>query len=165
MTAQEALARVLETLRRVSYRRARPFPFLDPEDVAQEAALIFLRRWPLFPGEPTDRGLYLFARRAAANAVNQLRGKSARQLARLRRFWAARRATPRPPSRAATAPAVERLDRALARLDPTDRLILHARVIDERTTRDLGRELGMSGQAVSLRFVRATARVREALAC
>jgi RNA polymerase sigma factor (sigma-70 family) len=54
----------------------------------------------------------------------------------------------------------EHLEEALAELDPADRDALVLRYLDDRTLRDVGRELGVSEDAARMRVNRATERVR-----
>jgi RNA polymerase sigma factor (sigma-70 family) len=54
----------------------------------------------------------------------------------------------------------EHLEEALAELDPADRDALVLRYLDERSLRDVGRDLGVSEDAARMRVNRATERVR-----
>jgi RNA polymerase sigma factor (sigma-70 family) len=54
----------------------------------------------------------------------------------------------------------EHLEEALAELEPADRDALVLRYLDDRTLRDVGRELGVSEDAARMRVNRATERVR-----
>jgi RNA polymerase sigma factor (sigma-70 family) len=54
----------------------------------------------------------------------------------------------------------EHLEEALAELDPADRDALVLRYLDDRSLRDVGRELGVSEDAARMRVNRATERIR-----
>lgn len=145
----------------------------DAEDYLQDALLDFLRDAPRFHVADAVRLRALLAR----VAENTLRDRN-EWFRRKRRDMARRASLPSDtvlqldpalqrsstPSRAAVRGELrDRVRLALELLDPEDRRILVAREYDGRSFVEIGRELGMTPNAVRMRWVRAVARLTDVL--
>jgi RNA polymerase sigma-70 factor (ECF subfamily) len=148
---------------------------VDPADILQEAMMEASRRITDWAGEeeiPFRMWLRVIARQKVIDvhrrhldaAVRDVRREDAGLLA-TSVDAAARLLAQRTSPSSAAARAEERamLESALALLDPTDREILVSRHVEQLRNQDVARELGIDAKAASKRYVRALARLREAL--
>jgi RNA polymerase sigma-70 factor (ECF subfamily) len=130
----------------------------DASDVIAQTFTVAWRRFEHIPPPPEDR-LWLFgvARRTIAE----------QRRARFRRFQLHQRLFEqvRPASfHADTDPLLARVEIAMARLRPKDREVLRLVLWDDLTHAEAATILGCTPNAAELRFRRAQARVRNALA-
>jgi RNA polymerase sigma factor (sigma-70 family) len=140
---------------------------LDPADVAQEAAVIFLRL--LTTAEPSPATGAEFIHRFAGALRWRLRAYVSAERRRLGRTASAdesrlERALQAKASGASrSGPPGRQIARALERLLPRQRAVVAALYFDDKPVAALARELGVTPQAVTALHRRALARLRKVL--
>lgn len=139
----------------------------DADDVGQETFVRLLRALPTFR---FDASVRTYVTRIAMNASLDLLARRKRRAGWLRLTGRAGDATLQLPATGDDASArVEReeqlhqLQRAIATLDDKHRAVLVARMLDERSTREVADMLGIPEGTVMSRLTRAMAKLRSAL--
>lgn len=145
----------------------------DSDDYLQDAVLDFLRDGPRFQVESAAQLRGLLAR-IAENTLRDrndwfrrkrrdLRGEVALPSDSVVRLDTALQRSTTPSRVAARGEMRDWVRLGLELLEPEDRKILVAREYDDRSFVDIGAELGMTANAVRMRWVRAVARLAEVL--
>jgi RNA polymerase sigma-70 factor, ECF subfamily len=137
----------------------------DADDVAQ---VTFLRAWGAIgsydPSRPFKPWLYRIATNTALNHLRTIRGRREEDLGEPEGL-PARIASPGPDPDAEwrTGVALAAIDRAMSRLKPEERAVLHLRAEEEMGYRDMAVALGVRPGTVMSRLHRARAALRREL--
>jgi RNA polymerase sigma-70 factor (ECF subfamily) len=153
---------------------------LDADDVLQEAYVDASQRIEHYTADPT-KSFYIWLRlivtqtmidahrRHLGTQKRDIRREQKKQVAypEATSISLARRligSVATPSQAAVKAEALEQLEQALEKMDPTDQEVLALRHFEELTNTEVSEVLGIQQKAASIRYVRAIARLKDVLA-
>jgi RNA polymerase sigma-70 factor (ECF subfamily) len=153
---------------------------LDADDILQEAYVDASQRIEHYTADPT-KSFYIWLRlivtqtmidvhrRHLGTQKRDIRREQKKQVAypEATSISLARRligSVATPSQAAVKAEALEQLEQALEKMDPTDQEVLALRHFEELTNTEVSEVLGIQQKAASIRYVRAIARLKDVLA-